>query len=309
MKPHANVTVNLGKWILRWLFSSLIDEEIKRDNQYRESAMTKAQETASANQNAAEPATLSVDIPRTPGIPISPGPSTTTLRPDYGSPGTPGMGIAHGTPGTLGSSMSSYGTSMPSGDGDTTDKAPSDIAANSYSDKSGDYFTKTPGAPPSDHDSAAASQSPVEPDKEEKKKSSLFGKKFFPKKLTRTSTDVKPSVPEEKTEESDKSSVKEEKVFENNLSGVIERIRHEYEEALVANPTQELPSSITPSSESETPMLRISPRTVVFIQEESGDTAVASDLYRGSLSRISEDIEKLEKSIPQWLGDYLLRVS
>lgn len=98
--------------------------------------------------------------------------------------------------------------------------------------------------------------------------------------------------------------MKEERVFENNLSGVIERIRREYEDALVANPIQDLPSSITPSSEGETPMLRIPPRTVVFIQEESGDTAVASDLYRGSVSRISEDIEKLERSIPQWLGDY-----
>jgi WD repeat-containing protein 48 len=109
-------------------------------------------------------------------------------------------------------------------------------------------------------------QSPVEPEKEEKKKgASLFSKKFrmdFPKMLGRNSTDAKPTVPEEKTEESDKSSEREEeRVFENNLGGIIDRIRHNYVETLMANPGRTLTSGISPSPENETPILDIPPHT------------------------------------------------
>lgn len=97
-------------------------------------------------------------------------------------------------------------------------------------------------------------------------------------------------------------------MFENNLGGFVDRIRHEYDEFLVANPGQELNSAITPIPENETPVLDVPPRTAVFIQEESGDTAVACDLYRGSVDRISEEIDQLEKSIPQWLAELLLKV-
>lgn len=131
----------------------------------------------------------------------------------------------------------------------------------------------------------------------------------FPKKLGRTSTDAKPQIQEEKIEESEASSVKEEKVYEANISGVIERIRDEYEEFLAANPSRDLVTAINPSAESETPRLDIPSRTAVFIQEETGDTAVASDLYRGSVGRIGQEIERLEKSIPHWLGELLLKVS
>jgi WD repeat-containing protein 48 len=139
----------------------------------------------------------------------------------------------------------------------------------------------------------------------------LFGKKFRMdiKKLGRTSTDQKPQIPEEKIEESEVSSVKEEKVYDPNISGVIDRIRHEYDEFLAANPTRDLVTAITPSPTSETPRLHIPSRTAVFIQEETGDTAVASDLYRGSVGRIGQEIERLEKSIPHWLGELLLKVN
>lgn len=292
--------------------------------------MAKAEEIRQ-NQLATSPVdTAATDVPRSAGIPIPEGPSTTTSRPEhdsYGSPSGPGFGIAHGTPGTHGSPLSNFAMSpMTAGEGDVADSSqhPTD-SQNLFPDKTNDYFFKGSGmsAPDTDKASssggdpsgAAAPLSPVEPDKEEKKKgSSLFGKKFrmdFPKKLTRTSTDTKPQGQEDKVaEESDKSSTKEEKekVFENNLSGVIERIRHEYDEFLAANPGQELVSAITPSTDSETPVLHIPPRTGVFIQEESGG-AVASDLYRGSVGSVRDDVEALEKAIPQWLAELLLKVS
>jgi WD repeat-containing protein 48 len=197
-----------------------------------------------------------------------------------------------------------------------------DGGPSSFSDRS-DYFSNRPtlqtetsvlsplpseGGTPN----AGVPQSPAEPDKEERKKGgSLFSKKFrmdFPKKLTRTSTDTKPQILEEKAEESEISSVKEEKVYEPNLCGVVDRIRHDYEEFLSTNTNLNLETAITPSPENETPRLEIPSRVAVFIQEETGDTAVASDLYRGSVDRIAEDLERLKKSIPHWLGELLLKV-
>ncbi|KAI9045205.1 WD repeat protein [Aspergillus affinis] len=330
--------INLGKWILRWLFAPLVDEEIRRDAQYRATAMTKAEEMAKQNMNATAP----MDIPTMDGsrnFGASLDPSMSSLRQGYdmlGSPTTPGFGIGFAnSPGSFAATpmfnqsssqnnSNHFGTSPGELSDYTMSQQAADPTRSSMSDKSSDYFSspRMQGLPPLDTDRALSTtpgeptptallQSPAEPDKEERKRGgSLFGKKFrmdFPKKLGRTSSEVKPQIQEEKVEESDKSSVKEEKVFENNLSGFIDRIRHEYEESLSANSTQDLASAFSPSHESETPALAIPSRTAVFIQEESGDTAVASDLYRGSVGRISQEVDKLEKSIPLWLADLLLK--
>lgn len=279
------------------------------------------------------------DIPRSLGIPISHDSSVTTLRPgvDFpGSPHTPGFGInVAGTPASanyLSTSMQSSTSPFPALEVETPDVPGStyshyDAVPSSFSDRYSDYFSskphpqgqsqadaeKLPMSPSDVNSNSGMLLSPTEPDKEEKKKSgSLFGKKFrmdFPKKLGRTSTDQKPQIQEEKIEESDVASVKEEKVYEANISGVIDKIRHEYEDFLAANPGRDLVTAITPSAENETPRLDIPSRTAVFIQEETGDTAVASDLYRGSVGRIGREIERLEKAIPHWLGELLLKVS
>lgn len=287
-----------------------------------------------AKQNAMSSSAASDEVPRSVGIPISQDWSSTP-RPgtDFpGSPQTPGFGIyMAGTPSSanyLSTSMQSGMSPFPALDVETPDVPVStftqqDAAPSSFSDRGSDYFSSRP--PPQGQSQADSEKqpmspsdpgmplSPTEPDREEKKKSgSRFGKKFrmdFPKKLGRTSTEQKLQIPEEKAEESDATSVKEEKVYEANISGVIQKIRHEYEEFLAANPGQELATAITPSAENETPRLDIPSRTAVFIQEETGDTAVASDLYRGSVGRIGQEIDRLEKSIPHWLGELLLKVS
>ncbi|KAL4890203.1 Pkinase-domain-containing protein [Aspergillus ambiguus] len=317
--------INLGKWVLRWLFAPLIDEELKRDSEHRAAAIAKAEELAKANMSSTAP----VDIPfsdSSRNLATSFDPSMSSLRPGFdtlGSPTTPGFGIGFASsPGSLAAPLhqnSALGTPPGELSDYNMSQLNNDVARSSMSDKSSDYFasprnqaltpldTEKTLPPPGD---TALPQSPAEPEKEERRKGSLFGKKFrmdFPKKLGRTSSEVKPQIQEEKVEESDKSSTKEEKVFENNLSGFIDRVRHEYEESLSANPGQELTSAFSPSPENETPVLAIPHRTAVFIQEESGDTAVASDLYRGSVGRISEEIDKLEKSIPLWLAELLLK--
>ncbi|KAJ5152369.1 hypothetical protein N7492_010664 [Penicillium capsulatum] len=323
--------INLGKWILRWLFAPLINEEMRRDSEYRENAVARVEDLSAFNSYGTSAPTD--DIPRSVGIPIAHN-SKSTLRPssDFpGSPNTSGIGINIGTPSSanyLSTSMQSSLSPFPAFDAETPDAPGSthlqqDAVPSSFSDKSSDYFSsRPPGPPQTDNDKNPASpgevglnagvpQSPAEPDKEERKRGgSLFGKKFrmdFPKKLTRTSTDTKPHIQEEKVEESEISSIKEEKVYEANISGVIDRIRHEYDEYLSTNPNRDLVTAITPSLENETPRLYIPSRTAVFIQEETGDTAVASDLYRGSVGRIGQEIERLEKSIPHWLGELLLK--
>lgn len=322
----TSYVVNLGKWILRWLFAPLVDEQIRRDTEYRATAVAKAEELAKLN-----PVSTSApgdDIPRSMGLPIHSDAPATTLRPgtDFpGSPMTPGFGINVGTPSSatyLSTSMQSNGF-FPALDGETPDAFPSshpphDGGPSSFSDRSGDYFSSRPSQietekPPMSPSDATSNSglplSPAEPDKEERKKGSFFGKKLnFPKKLGRTSTDTKPQILEEKPEESEVASVKEEKVYDANISGVIQKIRDDYEEFLSNNPGRELVTAITPSPETETPRLAIPPRTAVFIQEETGDTAVASDLYRGSAGHVGQDIERLEKAIPHWLGELLLKV-
>ena len=328
---------------MRWLFAPLVDAEVKRDEEYRAETAAKGEEIARQNSSNLSPMDIPTggDVPRSLNIPIPHNSPSTGPRPgndSFGSPTTPGFGIGFAnTPGTLASSMggnnSNFGTSPGPGLGDFTDhmasptpqQASLDPTRGSFSDRSSDYFnSRLQSTPTADTEKSAGQgdqtptafpQSPAEPDKEEKKKGgSLFTKKFrmdFPKKLGRTPSEAKPQQiqeEDEKAEESEKSSVKEEKVFENNLGGFVDRIRHEYDEFLVANPGQELVPAITPIPENETPMLNVPPRTAVFIQEESGDTAVACDLYRGSVDRISEEIDQLEKSIPQWLAELLLKV-
>lgn len=309
-----------------------MDEEIKRDEVYRAQLVAKAEEMARFNRPNAP---KSIEVPAADGtpvfsLPVSRDASVTTLRPALGqlpmSPTTPGFGIAFATPALATSSSLAQSATTPTATSAYDDSA--EIAGAQPvpdgSDRSSDYFSsrpqgqadgeKLPMSPLEPSTSTALPQSPTEPpDKEEKKKGgSLFGKKFrmeFPKKLGRTPTETKTQIQEEKVEESDKSSTKEEKVFENNLSGVIDKIRHEYDEFLAAHPGQELVSAIRPSHESETPILDIPARTAIFIQEETGDTAVAADLYRGTVGSVAADIDKLEKSIPPWLGELLLKVS
>ncbi|QKX58531.1 uncharacterized protein TRUGW13939_05655 [Talaromyces rugulosus] len=295
--------LNLGKWVLRWLFGDLVEEEIQRDEAYRETAVAKSAE-------------FRVDNPteQTPGSQVLPDTSSTTPRVVNGSHSSiavPGHNIAAPSASNLSSSLPTTEEGSSTGLGHDLDTP--------FSDKPSDYFSNThaieadkqPSTAAEDQASTALPLSPVEPEKEEKRKgSSLFGKKFrmeFPKKLGRTSTDVKSPVPEEKPEESDKSSEKEEKVFENSLGGVIDRIRHEYETYLAANPGSNLASGITPSSNADTPMLNIPPNTSILIQEESGDTAVAADLYRGFVGNVREETDKLEKAVPHWLGELLLK--
>jgi WD repeat-containing protein 48 len=327
------IIVNLGKWVLRYLFAHLIEEEAKRDQEYRETLQARVREANEALRlNAPGSIDLpTINIPRTSDSQITS--ATVTPRPSAGayvSPGTPGHGIGIISPGVQPSLSATQtgGAPLPPTAEEGSAITSQDQSVSS-SERPSDYFSANPNAQPPDTSSpdlntkspvnseedssfTALPPSSAEPDKEEKSKkgSSLFSKKFqmnFPKKLSRNSTETKPTATEEKPE-SEKSSTKEEKVYEDTFTGVVEKMRDEYQEYLTNHPVESLETLISPSPENETPHLSVPSNVAIMIQEEHPDSAVAADLYRGSVESVGREIDEFEKAAPKWLGDLLLRV-
>ena len=320
--------INLGKWILRFLFTKLIDEEIERDATFRQVLMANASKPSSLRR---ENAPSSIQLPVIP-LPwfmngddsiITPRPITMTdgiTRP----PNTPGLAIGAATP-YINGVTSNSGPNRPATAEESTaleKRTSQQSQPRVSSDRTSDYFSSIAQAKspvdgqskghvtPGDTALEAAASSPVDADKEERS-SSLFGKKFrmnFPKKLGRTSQDVKPAVVDEKSEESDKSEEKEDKTIQDNFFGTIQKIRYDYEECIQRRPSQHLAPGITPSSFNETPLLELPLSTTVIIQEERPDSGGVADLYRGTISSVGSDADLIESTGPMWLGDLLLKV-
>jgi WD repeat-containing protein 48 len=308
--------VNLGKWILRHIFSNLIDEMIKRDEIYRKELNDNISKSVQRTN-----APTSIQMP-----PVSwseNGTSATTPRANGNSyPMTPGMGIGVATPAPL-----AHLPGVPE-DSAPIDKLTSD-ASRASAERTGDYFSSAPlpsetaskpaATPVEPHHDDKPPKSPSDADKETNGKDSntLFGKKFRmgmsfgSKKLGRSaSTNTeKPVVVDEKVEDGSETSEngEKEKEVDDNFFGVVQKIRNEYEKALLENPEQKVETGITPSLPSETPVLKPPPMTTVIIQEEtSGGSA---DLYRGTVATVGEDASLIEERAPMWLGDLLLRVN
>ncbi|KAB8294130.1 hypothetical protein EYC80_009576 [Monilinia laxa] len=311
--------INLGKWILRYIFSRLVDEHIKKDEAFR----TELNEIVKARQEANPPAATNI-----PSSPATAGDQQGSLTPRAnGNPYpaiTPGMGIGIATP--------APGSHLPSvsEDGGPLDKRGSQ-ASRSSADKA-DYFGNSAisSEPPKQpvvttSDSQEVPKSPaLDPEKENngKDSSTSFGKKFRKgmafgtKKLGRSSSTTmdKPIVLEdnkdkaidegsEYSEAGDKLQV--EKEVEDNFNGVIQKIRNEYDRLIAENPAQEVESGITPSLVNETPVLNIPGGTTVIIQEET--SGGVKDLYRGSVETVGEDADIIGERAPMWLGDLLLQ--
>lgn len=325
--------VNLGKWVLRHLFASLIDEEIRRDDAYRRNLTSNPLHPNGLQRGNAPP---SIQLPTSTlfgwqDLSTNHGPAATprATNGNHYPAMTPGLSIGVATPSSPPSNQGTYVNNLlPSTleEGADLEKWMSHRSQpRSSIERSSDYFSTRsipqPAAdtdgnvngPPSEAQGEGLLQSPSEPDKEEKTKegSSLFGKKFrmnFPKKLGRSSTDSKPAVVDEKSEESDKSSEKEDKVIEDNMYGIVQKIRYDYEERLQANPGQFLSSGINPSLPNETPVLKPPSFTTVIIQEDRPDSGGVADVFRGTVGLLGQEADQIEKVAPMWLGDLLLRV-
>ncbi|KAK0511970.1 hypothetical protein JMJ35_005098 [Cladonia borealis] len=319
--------INLGKWILRFLFARLIDEEYARDAKFRHDLVASTSKPTSLQRDNA-PSSIQLPVITTEDSQvlmnaddtlITPRPTNGIIKPAM----TPGLTIGTATPALNGATNSNRPPTAE--DSTALEKRISQLSQTRNSmDRSSDYFTsnnqpkgasdaqpKTPG-PPGEPSSDTGTQSPVDGEKEEKSKEggSLFGKGFrmkFPKKLGRTSTDVKPAVVDEKSEESDKSEEKDDRTIQDSFYGCIQKIRYEYEERMQNDPSRHLSSGITPSPLSETPILRPPPFTTVIIQDERPDSGGVADLYTGTVSSVGHDADLIEKVAPTWLGDLLLK--
>lgn len=253
--------INLGKWVLRYLFSNLITEEIRRDQAFRKELLS-SKEQQRLRENA--PPNIQIPPAQTNGWHAMGGDSesTATPRPINGTnnvPTTPGFSIGLATPGTFNSPVRATSGMHPlsptAEEGEPLGKRTSHQSSQS-GDRNSDYFSsgKAPNAeltpagvitqqPATPGETA---EEPATPGGEPtpKETSSKFGKKFRMgmsfsgmKKIGRTQTNEKekPAVVEEKEEmESDSRSSKtsNSRVIDDNFLGTIQKIRFAYEDSL-----------------------------------------------------------------------------
>ncbi|KAK3943586.1 hypothetical protein QBC46DRAFT_281881 [Diplogelasinospora grovesii] len=331
--------VNLGKWVLRYLFGNLIDEEIRRDEAYRQK-LNEAVEQRNAAGRAnplpsitipqpaeSEPTDSPVTTPRPSGSqypPSTPGPAIGLATPGAAPP-LPGVAEGIATPLSPLDKRSSqasrpsvekedyFTNAISSADASQSGAKPAQTPAPSEPATADDKVPKTPGdnggkdkdkdVKDKDKDNGKAPSTPFA------KKKFRMGMSFGTKKLGRSASTAaaeKPAVVDEKTEEASESSSNHEKEFEDNFLGVVQRIRHEYEKQLAESPEKFVETKIAPSLPNDTPVLKLPPGTKVIIQEEtSGGSA---ELYRGTVETVGQplDVETIEQRGPHWLGELLL---
>lgn len=352
--------INLGKWVLRYLFSNLITEEIRRDQAFRKTLLnTKEQQQKLQRENAPS----SIQIPQAHMNGWHPGdsgpPSATTLRPTDGTtkPTTPGLAIGLATPGIFGSPVKSLSGTNPfsptAEEGAPLEKRTSQQSTSQprqSTDRNSDYFsssrlpntelTSLGGAavlPVTPSEGAEEATTPLGEGtpKDTPSKEGLFGKKFRMgmsfsgmKKMGRAQTKDgdKPTVVEEKEEtenDSRSSKTSNSRVVDDNLLGTVQKIRFAYEDSLQAQIQNQqahenglpvpppgaidVPSAITPSLPAETPVLKPPLNTTILIQEDRPEAGGVADLFEGTVGKLGEMCDQLERAAPMWLGEVLLK--
>lgn len=327
--------INLGKWVLRNLFATLLDEEIRRDEDHRRSIR---KPTGMRRENAPT------------GLSLPSSTSASEMSVDMSTPKatngqlalkTPGLNIGLATPLAKGPLSRDTANTLPTTAEEEGDGSKTGSRSSEQSERSNDYFSQRNKAAIDSTDPQTSREIPPTPGgtvttpipqspNAEKKKSGIFGKGFnmkmsFPNKLARTPTETAKPPEEAKKEEekksetedkSDKSSEKDEvdktaREIEDNFHGVIQKIRYAYADHLEGPSTadQPIPIGITPSPINETPILRPPPHTLILVQADDPDAGGLSDLYRGEIATLGtpKEADILERIAPTWLGDLLLR--
>lgn len=259
--------INLGKWVLRYLFDNLISEEIRRDEDFRQNLLAAHERQALLRDNAP----TSIEMPQVQmngwHAGSSAAQSTTTLKPGVNGttkvPATPGLNIGLATPGIV--SPTSQPRMTPALASTGEDGAPLEQRSSSQSqrqagEKFADYFStaRVPSGElttPAGTSQAATTpgdlQEPQTPTTEgvpkegsTPGKEGLFGKKFRMgmsfsgmKKIGRIQTNEKPVVAEEKEIQETESDARSSKtsssrIVEDTLFGTVQKIRLAYEDSL-----------------------------------------------------------------------------
>ncbi|KAF7554318.1 hypothetical protein G7046_g6844 [Stylonectria norvegica] len=311
--------ISLGKWILRYLFANLIDEEVKRDEAYRQT-LNEGVEARQVVGGANAPMSISLPTSGLSGWEDSD--QLSTPRGAQHPPPTPGLAIGLVTPGP--STLPGVPEDSVSSPLSPLEKRNSHVSRPSVEKE--DYFTSSIGpvdggkttavtttpAATETSDPKTSIENGKEPEKDNgKSPSTPFGKKFRmsfgTKKLGRSAsaaTQDKPAVVEEKAEESESSSHHEKEV-DDSFFGVIQKIRQEYDRQLTENPDRYVEARLAPSLPNDTPVLKLPRGTKVVIQEEtSGGSA---NIYQGTVEDVGRDADIIEQKGPMWLGEALLQ--
>ncbi|KAJ8112190.1 hypothetical protein ONZ43_g5448 [Nemania bipapillata] len=313
--------INLGRWILRYLFARLIDEEIKRDEAHRK-RLNEGIEKRLAATRIDPPSSLPMPTINTQGWGSTASPVTTPRANGPSLVTSPGLGIGVATPAVhlpgVPEKVDTPSSSVEKRSLQASRQSGEDYFSSGISSADAPYKAVTTPAtvePPAPE----SSKPPAETKEKEKEKdgskspSTPFGKKFrmgMPfgsKKTSRSasSNTEKPVVVEEKPEENkSESSSNHEKEVDDSFRGAIQKIHNDYERQLLESPNQSIQTKITPSLPNETPVLKLPSGTKVIIQEEtSGGSA---DLYRGTVMTVGADADIIEEKAPMWLGEVLL---
>jgi len=302
----------MGKWVLRYLFSNLISEELRRDEEYRNILERQHWDRERLQKENVLTLPLTISMTDVGGSPVT----TPIIKPTVDAyslfPQTPGLGIAIATPNA---------TFITTPWDDSTNRSGS-----SMDRQSGDYFSagsgvyngllKNGGTTLVETNEDSLGTPNTEKEKEEKD-SSLFGtlkwRSFGSKKLGRSvSTDMGSKSPLPTTDEKfveqavlEEPSDKPDR-FAETLAGVIQRIRMVYDMQGREVPGEPVKSAISPSLPQETPVLKPPRNTTIIVQEDKPDSGGVADLYRGTVECVGEDADLLERVAPAWLGELLL---
>lgn len=258
--------INLGKWVLRYLFSNLITEEIRRDQAFRNQLLSTSEEKRLQRDNA--PNNIQLPSAQTNGWHANgtngEDESTPRATSGVGKNTTPGFGIGVASPSGNAPQTSVASNSAPAEKQNVTSQP-----RMSAERPTSDYFSasrvpntelvtpggvhKTPITPgesavTDDHGvTTPSAESPAATKDTPSKEAGLFGKKFSMrgmsfsgmKKIGRSQTnekETKPTVVEEKddTTESDARSSKtsNSRVVDDNFLGTVQKIRFGYEDSI-----------------------------------------------------------------------------
>ncbi|KAK3114861.1 hypothetical protein LTR53_006359 [Teratosphaeriaceae sp. CCFEE 6253] len=214
--------INLGKWVLRYLFSNLITEEIRRDQAFRRQLMS-AKEEQQRLQRENAPSSIQMPEGQLNGWHSDAAGGATTPRATNGvaNPATPGFGIGLASAGGLMTSPTRSTGSTALLSPTAEEGAPLEAAVTRHSvgqprqstDRNSDYFSSSR---PTATDPATAGKLPVTPGeateepttpgtegtpKDTPSKEGLFGKKFrmgMPKSFGAGMKKMKPHAAEPK---------------------------------------------------------------------------------------------------------------
>jgi WD repeat-containing protein 48 len=332
--------INLGKWVLRFLFDKLIMEEIRRDKIYRTSL-----EQNAFSKMQRENAPDSIQLPGKPDSlrwMAQPSSVTNTLSQrstnGHAYPATPGMNIAVATPGFLNSPLP-VPTDQPRSGRQSDESSRNDKRSSQSSqprtsiERRNDYFSSnisssqtvpvSPGgtqqnrvlgnAIDSSTDRSPGDSAENEKDSNTKEGNSLFGKKFRvsfgTKRLNKPeSGDKKGQGTDEKAEETgngNSNSAKSEPISDN-IRGVVQKVRLDYKVPEKTQGEINLPTALSPSPLADTPAIKLPADVTVLIQEEKPKFGSYGDLARSTVANMAADIDKIEQAAAPWIGEYLL---